>query len=146
MNPIKEEYLISLRADFNTVGSYLLDISKAVLKQQITMYPIFIVHNEPALSLGKLIIDSGRSKTNWCFSASVIEELLRKDIVTYEKLDEFKMVYKDPLQYACVLMITKEMQDFVFIPYNQDAMEEADEDEGLEEDLEIDDLDEDDRY
>jgi|GEM_PF-826655 len=128
MTPIQEEYLISLREDFHALGSYLQEISSAVIKEQISAYPIYLVHNEPAISLGRLIIDSGKSRTNWSFSASIIEELLRREIIDFDRLDEFKSIYKDPHHYACVLMLTKEMTDFVFIPYEGQIEDESSED------------------
>lgn len=117
MNPKEEAYLISLREDLKVVGDYIKEVSEGVLENKISKYPIFVAHNQPTLPIGKAIVDSEKTKTNWSFNASLLEELFTKQVVTKEKIEPFKTAFKDPKEFACFFLLTNDVQNFVFVPY-----------------------------
>ena len=52
----------------------------------------------------------------WTIHASSLEELVAKQVVGEEKVADFKQVYKDPKEFACVFVIRKIGATFVFLP------------------------------
>lgn len=110
--------MMSLREDLKVVGEYFQDIAQQMIEHNITRYPIFIAHKETAIQLGKPIIDSEKSKTNWSFNASLVEEMINKGIVEKANIDTFKDVYKNPKENACIFLATPEQMDFIFCPYD----------------------------
>lgn len=113
-----EQNMMSLREDMKVLGEYLQEIAQQLNEQNITRYPIFIAHKEAAIQLGKPIIDAEKSKTNWSFNASMLEEMVRKNIVEQDKLEDFREVYKNPKETACIFLATPEQMNFVWCPYN----------------------------
>ncbi len=122
MEQSSEQNMMSLREDMKVLGEYLQEIAQQMKEHNISRYPVFIAHKETAIQLGKPVIDAERSKTNWSFNASMLEELVGKQIVEKEKVLEFREVYNNPKEIACIFLVTPEQMDFVWCPYN---LEEA---------------------
>lgn len=117
----RSEKLLSLRQDLKTVGNYLKSIAKEIIDNKVSNYPVFIVHKEESISLGRVILQSETSRTFWSYNASLLEEFVKRDIVGKDKLDDFREVYKDPEMFACFFLLTPEDMEFIFCPYDLDA-------------------------
>jgi len=121
MEDATQEYeLMSLRQDMKSVGEYLKDVSEQIIENKISNYPVFIVHKEEAIQLGRPLIIAEQTKTNWSFNASFIENLIKKGILDYEKLPDFQNIYKNPKEFACIFMATPQFMNFVWCPFNVD--------------------------
>jgi hypothetical protein len=112
----------SLQSDVAQIGGTLRQISETVIAEGISEYPVYIASQQP-VTLGKPIFKLDEFPLNWYFNAAILEEFMRRDIVLGEKLNEFKKTYGDPLQKACIFVITPEIGQFVFVPYEVDAPE-----------------------
>ena len=117
----REERLLSLRQDMKKIGLYLQSVAREIIDNQVSNYPVFIVHKEPSISMGRVVLQADTSRTFWTYSASLLEEFIKRDIVGKEKLDDFRTVYKDPQMFACFFLLTPEDMDFIFCPYDIDA-------------------------
>ncbi len=85
-----------------------------ILDQEVSTYPIFVVHQE-LLSIGIPLIEQA-AESDWSVNASTLEELVTKQIVMEDKLPAFRQVYKDPRQFLCLLVIDAQGANFVFLP------------------------------
>jgi len=117
----REEKLLSLRQDLKKVGNYLQSVSSEIIENKVSRYPVFIVHKEPSISMGRVVLQAETSGTFWTFSASLLEEFVKKGIIDKEKIDDFRDVYKDPKMFACFFLLTPEDMEFIFCPYDLDA-------------------------
>ncbi len=113
-----QEKLFKLREDVKIVGPYLKQVSEEIRTQKVSKYPIFIVHQEKAIRLGKMILDKENSRTYWSYNASLLEEFVQKNFVAENNLEEFKKVYKSPDEYMCFFLLTPEDMNFVFCPFD----------------------------
>lgn len=109
--------LFEVKRDLAFLKDYIKTIATEVLDQDISKYPLFIAHKEP-IELGRLALASAQFETKWNISASLLEELVNKSLINDEKLDEFKMAYKDPYVYMCVMVVGEGLQHFLFYPYD----------------------------
>ncbi len=113
----QEQSLLSLRSDLKKVGEYLKEIAEAILDNEISEFPLFIVHRERAISLGRAVVLAEKSGTYWSFNASMLEELVGRGIIQADKVEEFRTLYKDARYYACIFMLTPETMNVVFSPF-----------------------------
>jgi len=107
------QYLRALRHDFIAIADTLEEVATRCIEEKITRYPVFIASQKP-LNLGLAVVQT----EYWYFRVSVVEELERKGLLDTQGLQEFKSTYTDPLERACILLITPtDGAKFVFIPY-----------------------------
>lgn len=91
----------------------LCKAADAVLDQEVSKYPIFIVH-QGELELGVSVIT--REKGSWSINLSILEEFAAKQIIPTENIDNFREVYKDPETHLCLFIISEIGANFIFIP------------------------------
>ena len=114
--------LESVQNDVAEVGESLRIIAQRVIAEGISEYPVFIAAQE-WVDLGKPIFDRDSVQLNWFFSASILEDKEQKNVVTADRVKDFQKAYGDPNQRACVFVITPDIQQFIFVPYDVDAIE-----------------------
>jgi len=123
MNPeLNPTVLESIQNDVAQVGDSLRAIAQRVIEEGISEYPVFIAAQE-WVDLGKPIFDRDSVQLNWFFNASILEDFVRKNIVTADRVKDFQKAFGDPNQRACIFVITPEVQQFIFVPYDVDAIE-----------------------
>jgi len=109
--------LKSIHEDVQQIGDYLQEVSAGITLNKISNYPIFVVHKEEYIPLGKMIINAEMTKTNWSFNASFAEDLVAKEVLQADRFEEFKKIYKEKSNQACLFVVSKELQKFIFSPY-----------------------------
>ena len=114
---IDQEIIKSIDNDLRAYEDYLLDLSKKIRTSQVTKYPIFVLHQENILELGKTIIDAARSKTKWSVNVSHLEDFVNRKIIEQDKIDSFRSVFKNPDEFCCIFILTNKFSNFVFRPY-----------------------------
>ncbi len=112
--------LESIQNDVAQVSDSLRVIAQRVIEEGISEYPVFIAAQD-WVDLGKPIFDRDSVQLNWFFSASILEDFVRKDIVKTDKVKDFQKAYGDPMERACVFVLTPEVQQFIFVPYDVDS-------------------------
>lgn len=126
MNPeINPEVLESIRNDVAMIGDDLKLIAENVIEESISEYPIFVVAQE-LIPFGRQVFDRDEVSLNWFFFASLLEEFMKKNLISREGVKDFQKAYKDPKERACIFIITPEIAQFVFVPYDidQEAMDQ----------------------
>lgn len=90
--------------------------SDAVLDQEISKYPIFIVHQFESVELGIPIVKMPESENPaYAVHISTLEEFTTKKIIDIARVDRFRQVYKDPKEHFCLFLFKNEGANFVFL-------------------------------
>jgi hypothetical protein len=105
-----------LKDDLAFYNDMLKEVSADILHEGFSKYPIFIAHQEP-IKIGDMIIDATEYSRSFNISATVLEDLLEKNIVTKEREESFKAAFKDASQFMCVLLVTDKGANFVFVSF-----------------------------
>lgn len=118
METAKSDLILeSIRNDVAQVGEDLQVIAKRVIEEGISEYPIFVAAQQ-LVDIGKLIFDPERANLNWYFFASILEDFINRDIIQRSKVKEFQDAFGDPLEKACIIVLTEEQMQVVFVPYD----------------------------
>lgn len=106
----------------NDVKPHLRPLGQAadtVRDQDVSNYPIFFAYagevNDHAPGIFVLEIPTSRGLT-WRVNISTLEELVTKQIMSRERLDPFRKVYKDTPDTLCFLIVDGEGARFGFVP------------------------------
>jgi hypothetical protein len=110
----KSEKYLQLQAELLPYKKLLSDAVEVILDQDITNYPIFIVHQQE-LEMGVPLV-AKNEKNKWSVHASSLEEFVSKQIIFPEKIEEFKSNYKEPKVSLCIFVLSELGAQFVFIP------------------------------
>ena len=119
-----EKNLKELERDLSKYRPMFKNATDAIIEQDVSNYPIFVAHRY-ALNMGIELVDRERMKTNWSFNASTLEEMVTKNIISRDKLDSFREVYKSPSDFVCVFVIDETMSEFIFYPYEEEVKGDA---------------------
>jgi hypothetical protein len=92
----------------------------AILDQDISSYPIFVVHQAIA-DIGFALLRKSEDGPKWSVNASTLEELATKQIVEMSKVNDFRKVYKDPRAHLCLFVLSDLGANFLFMPRPADA-------------------------
>ncbi len=90
------------------------DASEMILTQEVSRYPIFIIHSQP-VDIGLPLWDHESAGGDYSISASSLEEFVTKQLIQMEKVDDFIRIYKKPKDYFCLFFITTQQAQFIFL-------------------------------
>jgi hypothetical protein len=121
-NELNPTILESIQNDVAQVGDSLRVIAQRVIEEGISEYPVFVAAQE-WVDVGKPIFDRDAVQLNWFFSASILEDFVRKNLVKADRVKDFQRAFGDPSERACIFVITPDVQQFIFVPYDVDAIE-----------------------
>lgn len=96
-------------------GVILAKASEAIIDNEVSNYPIFVMHKE-ALEVGVPLI--AQTPGGWSLKASTLEEFSSKQLIRTERIHEFRSVYKPTEEYFCFFVLTEDIANFVFAPRN----------------------------
>lgn len=109
--------LESVRNDVALIGKDLRVIAGKVIEESISEYPVFIAAQD-FVDIGKQIFDRDSVQLNWYFYATILEDFTRREIVKADRIKDFQKTFGDPMERACIFVISEGMGQFVFVPYN----------------------------
>lgn len=115
--PGLHDYMPALRLDFQRIGGVMAQLARETLDNRVSRYPVFIATDGP-VGLGLPVIERIDLNLHWSYRITILEELVRKGVVTAEGLPRFRQTFKDPRAYACILALLPIGPSFVFIPYD----------------------------
>lgn len=103
-------------AIYNKAMSEAVD---TILDTEVSKYPIMIAHQQ-ILELGIPIVTTETfPQGNWNIYASSLEEFVAKQIITQERMQNFRATYKDPRSFLCIFTLSELGANFVFLPRNK---------------------------
>ena len=94
----------------------LQEAADTILNEGVSQYPIFIAHKNEVESIGIALADKDKVKGNWSINASTMEQFTSKGLISVEKVDSFKTIYKDPKKFICIFTLSEMGADFIFLP------------------------------
>lgn len=116
MNDTLKADLQSLKGDLIIFKPSIKEVSRDIIKEGLSEYPIFIAH-QMNIPIGEIILDHTELAMSWSISASTIEEFMEHKLIEHGKDELFKTSYKDPEKNICIFIISEGGASFVFVPY-----------------------------
>ena len=113
------KYLGTITSDFIKISDTLKEAAYQLRVRKISDYPIFPISKE-AVPIGQLLLGKKEADLKWDFYFSLLENIVANEIVHGEKVDEFLKTYKNPDEFACLLVIDKDFMNFLYVPYPVD--------------------------
>ena len=113
------KYLGSISKDFVVIADTLKEASYQIRKQGFSEHPIFPIAKFE-IPIGQLLIQKEELAINWNYNASFLDEFVQREIVSKEKVDDFKANYKDPDEFCCLFVVDDNFTNFLYIPYPED--------------------------
>ena len=113
-NNISAERFLMLENELAIYKKMMGDAADIMATQDVTEFPIFVAHQQ-SMEIGILIAEKGKVKGNWNIHASTLEEMVYKQIIKQENIEEFKQVFKDPRGHLCVFVLSELGAQFVFL-------------------------------
>lgn len=110
--------LAKLEEDFKRIGAYLQKLSEEMLQQKISRYPIYVAQLQE-VDLGRPIRAFELYTLNYHYNVSFLEEFVKKDIISMERVNIFRESWKHPDKHACFFLVTPLEAGFVYIPYRE---------------------------
>ena len=86
-----------------------------IQEQDVSDYPVFVIHQN-IVDIGINIVNKETDKATWSVNASTLEEFVAKQIITLEKLEDFKRLYKSHGDELCLFVLSELGANFIFLP------------------------------
>jgi len=114
--PMGQETLFKqLERELRQFLPILAKATDSILDQEVSKYPIFIVH-KGEMNVGIVLIDKEKNGGSWSINASILEEFAAKQLIQSEKIENFQEIYKDPEQHFCLFVLSQAGANFIFLP------------------------------
>lgn len=113
------KYLGSITQDFVVVSDTLKEASYQIRKRGFSDYPIFPIAKFD-IPIGQLLIQKEELAINWNYNASFLDEFVQREIVSKDKLEDFKTNFKNPDEFCCLFVVDDNFTNFLFIPFPED--------------------------
>lgn len=104
----------------------LAKAAEVIRVQDVSLFPIFIVH-QSIVDIGINIVDKDAVRGSWSVNASTLEELVTKQVIAEEKVEDFQLLYRSHADDLCLFVLSELGANFIFLP-KPAASEEHDED------------------
>lgn len=106
---------LKLEEELSAYRDILGKAADAVVTQEVSDYPIFVVHQQ-IMDMGIPIVEKDGIQKKWSVNVSSLEEFVTKQIIQPERVENFKEVYKDPEVSLCLFVLSELGANFIFIP------------------------------
>lgn len=115
------KYLGTITKDFILICDTLKEASYQLRVRKMSEYPIFVWSKDPS-GVGQLLLGKNEIKDlGWDVNFSYLEDFVSKTLVKEDRVEAFKLAYKDPEEFCCLFVIDGDkFQNFLFIPYPED--------------------------
>lgn len=114
---------LQLQTDILPHKEALHQAADTVKDEDVSNYPIFfanaVQHNDHAPGIEVLQIKTNRG-TTWIINITTLEELATKNIITAEKIDPFRQVYRKSPEALCFLIVDEAGARFGFVGNHQE--------------------------
>ena len=111
--PTADQFL-ALQFQLQPYKKILAQAADVILDENVSKYPIFIIHQQE-LNMGVSLIEAG-DKMKWSVNASTLEEFVSKELIFMEKAQDFISSYKDPEEHLCLFVLSELGAQFIFMP------------------------------
>ena len=108
------DQFLALQQQLQPYKKILAQAADVILDENVSKYPIFIVHQQE-LHMGVSLIEAG-DKFKWSVNASTLEEFVTKELIFMDKAQDFIATYKDPEINLCLFVLSELGAQFIFVP------------------------------
>ncbi|WMX16606.1 MULTISPECIES: hypothetical protein [unclassified Aureispira] len=107
------EILGALEVAIKKDKEWFLQTIKTIQDENVSNYPILVAFPSfTTVNIGLPIVEGEKLS----FNATTLEELAMKKVVSLEKIDEFRKLYKEKKNSFCIFLLEKPAPQFIFIP------------------------------
>jgi len=114
-DPLDKE-LKALQDELTEFSGQLLEITRELLKERVTEFPVFIAH-QTEVYLGVLIVDMKEYEVPFSLSVSTVEEFVESGLIQKEKLSAFREAFGNPVNNMCVFWINGDSARYILLPF-----------------------------
>lgn len=107
--------LLKLQGELKQYLPSLVKAAEIIQDQEVSNYPIFVVHQQ-TVDIGINIVDKEKAQGNWSVNASTLEEFVTKQILSPEKVEDFKTLYRSHEGELCLFVLSELGANFIFLP------------------------------
>lgn len=110
---------IQLQDDLRVYRPQLAEAADTVVNQEVSNYPVFLAYpgEEQTIGVGIPVFTAPTSRGQvWSIHITTLEELVTRQIMLQEKVDNFRQVYKNTPNSICFLIFTDGEARFGFVP------------------------------
>ena len=97
-------------------GAMMLTAISAIAAEEVSKYPIFVVHQQQ-VEIGVPLIDRSEAPDGWSIHVSTLEEFAQRQIIEMDKVDNFIQLYKSKKDQFCVFVLSEVGAKFIFLPH-----------------------------
>lgn len=109
-----KEKLLQIQSELEVFKPILAKATEMVLDEDISKYPIFVVHTD-TIEIGIPLVEREQSG-KWSIHVSTLEEFAAKQLIQADKVEEFIKIYKNPTEAHCLFVLSDLGARFIFIP------------------------------
>lgn len=109
------ELLAQLEKELQPLKAPLGIAADTIYNENVSNYPIFITHQQQ-VEIGIPVIQKEVHGGNWSVNASTLEELVAKNLIQMDKVEDFTEVFKPVKKYICLFVLSELGATFVFLP------------------------------
>ncbi|HHS96143.1 MAG TPA: hypothetical protein ENJ45_06090 [Phaeodactylibacter sp.] len=114
----KEQDYLKFKQELEPYMKMMRQAKDTILEQEVSSYPIFILHKEDDLELGIPLKNYTGELLDWAIRASTLEEFVAKQVIQNEKVEDFKKIYKPSSSHLCLFVLSENGATFVFLPHS----------------------------
>ncbi len=112
-----EKYFKQFQQRIQPFAKMMAKAADVIKDQDVSSFPILVLSELP-INIGINIVEKEKLNAPWNINASTLEELVARQVIATEKVEDFKLVYKNSDPDLCLLILSKEDANFVFVPRN----------------------------
>ncbi len=117
---LSESELNDLRETLLPYSNTLAQTVSSVIDQDISNYPVFILHkNDEEIGIGLSVIAGDNNSKGWFVNISTLEELAAKQVIAMEKVTYFTDIYKKNKGTFCCFVWINGNAQVIFIPMSK---------------------------
>ncbi|MCP9234413.1 hypothetical protein [Lewinella sp. JB7] len=109
---------IQLQTDIKSYHQPLRQAAETVIDEKVSNYPVFVAYagddTESVPGIHLMEVPTPRDLV-WTVNVTTLEELVAKRVVTQEKIDPFRKVYRENADSFCFLIIDEAGGRFGFV-------------------------------
>lgn len=115
---ILKKLLDILAEDLDFYSPMIKEVAVDMMKENFTQYPVFVAHQHE-VKLGEPILLREDYAREFSIHATTLEELVEIKLILPERENDFKLNYKSPKEFMCILLFAPSEARFVYVPYKQ---------------------------
>ncbi len=119
---VKAKYLGQISTYLAKLSPLLKEAAYQIKARKISDYPIFALSKEQ-IKIGSLLVKGKEKGLDWDCYFTYMEELVERKIIAPYREEVFLRTYKDPQEYACLLMVEPDFTKFIYLPYPEEVDE-----------------------